>query len=124
MVSLKGNQVEIQPAVGGPTEMRHIKHVKYILPADKYISKISDYSGFGRKTTLKINPEQIPDLHWRLADKYHTTGIGQPEVTSMSVHNINVKTLGCAGDPCINTRTYTIQIYHKPLCSLLPINET
>ena len=110
MVSLKGNQVEIQPAVGGPTEMRHIKHVKYILPTDKYISKISDYSGFGRKTTLRINPEQIPDLHWRLADKYHTTGIGQPEVTSMSVHNINVKT---ANDPCINMKTYTIQSNHK-----------
>ena len=32
VISLKGNQVEIQPAVGGPTEMKHIKHVKYILP--------------------------------------------------------------------------------------------
>ena len=32
VVSLKGNQVEIQPTVGGPTEMKHIKHVKYILP--------------------------------------------------------------------------------------------
>ena len=63
VVLLKGNQVEIQPAVGGPTEMRHLKHVKYILPADKYIGKISDHPGFGRKTTLRINPEQIPDLH-------------------------------------------------------------
>ena len=52
VVSLKGNQVEIQPAVGGPTEMKHIKHVKYILPADKYINKLPDYSGFGRKTML------------------------------------------------------------------------
>ena len=121
VVSLKGNQVEIQPAVGGPTEMRHLKHVKYILPADKYISKISDYSGFGRKTSLRIYPKQIPDLHWRLADKYHTTGIGQPEVTSVSVHNINVRTLMCANDPCINTRTYTIQSRCEPFCSLLPI---
>ena len=32
VVPLKGNQVEIQPTVGGPTEMKHIKHVKYILP--------------------------------------------------------------------------------------------
>ena len=28
------NQVEVQPSIGGPTEMKHIKHVKYILPAD------------------------------------------------------------------------------------------
>ena len=33
-ISLKGNQVEVQPSIGGPTEMKHIKHVKYILPAD------------------------------------------------------------------------------------------
>ena len=52
MVSLKGNQVEMQPAVGGPTEMKHIKHVKYVLPAEKYINKLLDYSGFGRKTML------------------------------------------------------------------------
>ena len=34
VVSLKGNQVEVQPLIGGPTEMKHIKHVKYILPVD------------------------------------------------------------------------------------------
>ena len=34
VVSLKGNQVEVQPSIGGPMEMKHIKHVKYILPVD------------------------------------------------------------------------------------------
>ena len=52
VVSLKGNQVEVQPAIGGPTEMKHIKHIKYILPADQYIKQLPDYSAFGRKTTL------------------------------------------------------------------------
>ena len=56
VVSLKGNQVEVQPAVGGPTEMKHIKHVKYVLPADKYINKLLNYSRFERKTTLRMNP--------------------------------------------------------------------
>ena len=36
VVSLKGNQVEVQPASRGSTEMKHIKDVKYVLPADKY----------------------------------------------------------------------------------------
>ena len=81
VVSLKGNQVEIQPAVAGSTEMKHIKHVKYVLPADIYINKLLDYSGFGRKTTLRINPDQILDLHWKLANTYHTTEIGQMEIT-------------------------------------------
>ena len=32
VVAMRGNQVEIQPSIGGPTEMKHVKHVKYILP--------------------------------------------------------------------------------------------
>ena len=32
VVSLKGNQVEIQPAVGGPTEMKHIKLLNISYP--------------------------------------------------------------------------------------------
>ena len=46
VVALKGNQIEIQPATGGPTEMKHIKHVKYILPADRYINQLPNYSMF------------------------------------------------------------------------------
>ena len=52
VVSLKGNQVEVQPSIGGPTEMKHIKHVKYILPVDQYIKQIPDYSIFGSKADM------------------------------------------------------------------------
>ena len=65
----------MQPSVGGPTEMKHIKHVKYILPVDRYIKQRPDYNAFGRKTTLRLNPDRIPDLQWSLADLYHTTNI-------------------------------------------------
>ena len=75
--------------------MKHVKHVKYVLPADKYINKLPDYSGFGRKMTLRINPDQILDLHWKLANSYHTTEIGQTEVTNISILNISIKTLTC-----------------------------
>ena len=92
VVSLKGNQVEIQPAIGGSTEIKHIKHVKYVLPADKYINQLLSYSWFGRKTTLRINPDQIPDLHWKLVDTYHTTNIGQTKVKDNIVHNITLNT--------------------------------
>ena len=57
MVAIKGNQVEVRPSIGGPTEMKHVKHVKYILLADQYIKQIPDYSAFGRKTTLRLNPD-------------------------------------------------------------------
>ena len=98
VISLKGNQVEIQPANGGPTEMKHIKHVKYILPTDRYINQLPDYSMFGRKTTLRINPDHIPDLHWKLANTYHTTSIGytEPLSTTISIYYVTVETLSCA----------------------------
>ena len=115
VVSLKGNQVEIQPAVGGQTEMKHIKHVKNVLPTDKYINKLLDYSGFGRKATLRINPNQIPDLHWKLINSYHTTEIGQTEVTNVSIHSITIKTLTCTCSSNLYTETCTIQSRHEPL---------
>ena len=92
VVSLKGNQVEIQPTIRGSTEIKHIKHVKYVLPADKYINQLLSYARFGRKTTLRINPDKIPDLHWKLADTYHTTNIGQTEITDNIVHDITLST--------------------------------
>ena len=122
VVSLKGNQVEIQPAVGGPTEMKHIKHVKYVLPTDKYINKLPDYSRFGRKTMLRINPDQIPDLHWKLANTYHTTVIGQTEIANISIHDITINTFTCTCNTSLSTETYTTQSRHEPLvCSVLPV---
>ena len=132
VISLKGNQVEIQPAVGGPTEMKHIKHVEHILPANKYVNQLPDYSGFGRKTTLRMNSDQIPDLHWKLANTYHTTNIGQSEkgITTISVHDITVKTFGyVTDDKCIkgcetslSTETCTTQSRcESAVCSFIPI---
>ena len=122
VISLKGNQVEIQPAVG-PTEMKHIKHVKYILPADKYIDQLPDYSGFGRKTTLRINPDQIPDLHLKLVNSYHTTNIGQSEIgNTISVHYISVETFDYLCKASLNTKTCTTQSRCEPtICSVIPI---
>ena len=116
VVSLKGNQVEVQPAVGGPTEMKHIKHVKYVLTGDKYINKLPDYSRFGRKTTLRINPDQIPDLHWKLANTYHTTDIGQTEITNVSIHDITVNPFTCTCNTSLSIETYTTQSRCEPLC--------
>ena len=67
--------------------MKHVKHVQYILHADRYIKQIPDYSAFGRKTTLRMDPDKIPDLHWDLADTF-TTNIGQidPQATRISTH--------------------------------------
>ena len=133
VVALKGNQVEIQPATGGLTEMKHIKHVKYILPADRYISQLPNYSMFGRKTTLRMNPDHIPDLHWRLASTYHTTSIGYTEpMSTISIHYVAVETLNYiksnkCGEWCgtvLDTKTSTSQSKQDPtICSILPITK-
>ena len=96
VVSIKGNQVEVRPSIGGPTEMKHVKHVKYVHPADQYIKHIPDYSMFGRKATLRINPKHIPDLHWQIADTYHTTNIGQSTL-HVCTPSVDVNTLSLAG---------------------------
>ena len=53
---------------------------------------------FGRKTTLRINPEDIPNLHWNLANAYHTTNIRyvDKQNTVVSTHYIDVETLSYA----------------------------
>ena len=133
VVSLKGNQVEVQPANRGLTEMKHIKHVKYILPADRYIKQLPFYSVFGRKTTLRMNPDYIPHLHWKLANSYHTTSIGHTDTqtTVVSVHYIDVETLSYArGDRCgewcgttLNTNTSLSQSNQEiTICSIILIN--
>ena len=111
--------------MGGPTQMKHIKHVKYILPVDQYIKQIPDYSAFGRKTTLRMNPDKIPYLHWSLVNTYHTTNIGQtrPQATDIYTHCIEVDTMSYAGGTkygnwcgtTLNTDTITLQSNVKPV---------
>ena len=47
--------------------------VKYILPVDNVIKNIPKYHNFGRKTTLRLNPDKIPNLQWNLATTLNTT---------------------------------------------------
>ena len=79
--------------------MKHVKHIKFLLPADQYIKHVPDYSAFGRKATLRMNPSQIPDLHCQSAGTYHTTNIGRSDlhISNMSTPSVDVHTLSYAG---------------------------
>ena len=132
VVSLKGNQVEVQPAKGGPAEMKHIKHVKYILPTDRYINQLLDYSKFGRKTTLRLNPNHIQDLHWKLTNACHTTSIGQTIISSTTVA-VTVETIHITTGSNYNRQSKTnlstmmlpTQSKRDPtICSIIPINQS
>ena len=105
--------------------MKHVKHVKYILLPDRYIKHIPDYTAFGRKTTLRLNPDKIPNLHWSLADSYHTTNIGLTisSTLTVSTNYLNVNTLSYAkGDKCkewcsvsLSTDVNILQINMRPI---------
>ena len=114
--------------------MKHIKHVKYILPANRYINQLPNYSMFRTKTTLRMNNDHILDLHWKLANTYHTTSIGytEPLLTTVSVHYVIVETLSYAksnkcGEWCetvLNTKTSTTQSKQdSTVCSIIPITK-
>ena len=91
IVSLKGNQVEVQPAIGGTTEIKHVKHVKYVLLTDKYINQTTSFHGL-KKNHTQIKSDQIPDLHWKLVDTYHTMNVGQTEIKDNNIHDITLIT--------------------------------
>ena len=125
VVAVRGNQVEIKPSVGGHTEMIHVKHIKYILLADRYIKQIPDYTGFGRKTALRINPDKIPNLHYSLADPCHTTnsGLALCHIMTVSTNYVDVSTLSHAkGDKSkewcgvsLNTDVNILQTNMRPI---------
>ena len=46
IVSFWGNQVELIPCTGGKSKMEHISNIKYIMPAERYISQLPDYELF------------------------------------------------------------------------------
>ena len=90
-VSLRGNQIEVMPSTGGKSHFVHIQDVKYILPADSIIAKLPKYDNFGRKTRLRLNPDNIPDLHWELATLANTITVTtnsystpKPDLTSLN----------------------------------------
>ena len=107
--------------------MKHVKHVKYILPADRYIKQLPSYDTFGRKSTLRLNPDKIPDLQWKLANSYHTTSIGLtiPSASVISTHYIDTNTLSYAkGNECslwhgvsLNNNVTTVQSNTKTIPS-------
>ena len=89
IVSFKGNQVELIPSTGGKSKMEHISNIKYIMPAERYVSQIPDYGTFGRQTKLCLNPHNIPDLSWKWAETVHTQDIGR--VTTSQIFHVDVQ---------------------------------
>ena len=68
----RGNHVDVQSLSGGQVKTVHIKDIKVVLLVDQVINEIPDYTNFGRKSKLDLDPNKIPDLNWILSTRIHT----------------------------------------------------
>ena len=89
IVSFKGNQIELIPSTGGKSKMEHISNIKYIMPAERYISQIPDYETFHRQTKLRLNLHNIPNLSWKWAEMVHTQDKGK--VTTSQIFHVDAE---------------------------------
>ena len=72
VLKTRGNQVDVQSVLGAQVKTVHIKDIKIILPVDRVINEIPDYTKFGRRSKLDLDPARIPDLNWVLSIRTHT----------------------------------------------------
>ena len=60
------------PIEGGPQKTIHIKHAKPIIPVDRVMQSLPDYTNYGRKSRYNINVDELPDLNWSLSTIVNT----------------------------------------------------
>ena len=72
IVKIRGNQLDIIPIEGGLQKTIHIKHAKPIIPVDRVMQSLPDYTNYGRKSRYNINVDELPDLIWSLSTIVNT----------------------------------------------------
>ena len=121
IVSFKGNQVELIPSTGGRSKMEHISNIKYIMPAERYISQLPDYEIFGHQTKLCLNPKNIPDLSWKWADTVNMQDVGKVTVSHI-FHMDDLLTQNAVETILVNTNVYTHSTTN--LCTTVDVCKT
>ena len=121
IVSFKGNQVELIPSTGGKSKIEHVSNIKYIMPAEQYISQLPDYELFGRQTKLRLNPKNIPDLSWKWADTVNTQDIGKVTVSHI-FHMDDMFMRDAVETILVNTNVYTHSTAN--LCTTVDVCKT
>ena len=91
------------------------------MPAERYISQLSDYESFGRQTKLQLNPRNIPDLSWKWTDTIHTQDIGKMTVSHI-FHLDDLLTHDSLETILVNTNVYTQAI--PDLCTTVNACQT
>ena len=63
-----------------------------ILLEDQVLNEIPNYTNYGRKSKLDLDPNKIPELNWALSTRIHTyttstTTVGTPSQTVTTVQS-------------------------------------
>ena len=101
--------------------MEHISNIKYLMPAEQYISQLPDYEIFGRQTKLCLNPKNIPDLSWKWAGTVNTQDIGKMTVSHI-YHMDDFLTHHDVDTILVNTSVYTHSTNN--LCTTVGVCKT
>ena len=91
VVKIRGNQLDIIPIEGGPQKTIHIKHAKPIIPVDRVMQEMPDYTTYGRKAKYDLNTDKLPDLNWSLSTYVNT--FTMPTTTVSDTMSSNVTTM-------------------------------
>ena len=110
-LSKSGNQVDAIPTEGGEIKIAHIKHVKPVLPVDRVVDAVPDYTTFGRMTKLSFNPDKVDDLGWKLTTRISSLPVPGTTLNSTVIRN-SVPTTDCvvtsAMSPVVTAVTSTV----------------
>ena len=92
VVKIRGNQLDIIPIEGGPQKTIHIKHAKPIIPVDRVIQEMPDYTTYGRKAKYDLNTDKLPDLNWSLSTHVNTFTLPTTTVSDTMSNNTTTTT--------------------------------
>lgn len=72
VVDLKGvNTVYVKDS-RGHLRQEHIANLKKVEMTEKIAARLTEQETFGRQARIRLNPQNIPDLGWELADEVNT----------------------------------------------------
>ena len=98
MLKVRGNQVDAQSVSEGQIKTVHVKDIKIILPVDRRINEMPDYTKFGKKSKLDLDPNKIPVLNFVLSTRIHmlttptTTASTPSQVVAISQDKLSIIT--------------------------------
>ena len=90
VIKIRGNRLDIMPII--PQKTIHIKHAKPIIPVDRVVQEMPDYTTYGRKAQYDLNTIKLPDLNWTLSTHVNMFTMLTTTISDTMSNNITTMT--------------------------------